>query len=127
MGVDCSELFYVPNEPICLLKEAVVESEPPREPLSVPLSTGCDHRCDPLPVHLNGDPLPALPLPFPLLGGLRSLLCFFAAHHVQNQPKGALLRLAGFTQSSLGSHSGGGESSGAGRRAETQQWLFPGR
>ncbi|CAG06654.1 unnamed protein product [Tetraodon nigroviridis] len=89
--------------------------------------SGCDHRCDPLPINLHGDPLPALPLSFSLLGGLRALLRFFATHHVQKQPEGALLRPARFTSSPLGGHVGGGETSKAGRSAETQHVLFPGR
>lgn len=87
---------HVLNELICLMEEAFVELTP-LIALSVPLSIGCDHWCDPLPINLHGDPLPALPLSFSLLGGLCSLLCFFAAHHVQKQPEGALLRLADFT------------------------------
>lgn len=83
-------------ELICLMEEAFVELTP-LIALSIPLSIGCDHWCDPLPINLHGDPLPALPLSFSLLGGLRSLLCFFAADHVQKQPEGALLRLADFT------------------------------
>lgn len=55
------------------------------------LSAGGDYRCDPLPVHLHGDSLPALPVSLPLLGGLLSLLCFSASHHVQDEPQGALL------------------------------------
>lgn len=55
------------------------------------VSVGGDHRCDPLPVHLHGDPLPALPVSVPLLGGLLSLLRVPATHHVQDEPQGALL------------------------------------
>ena len=55
------------------------------------LSVGGDYRRDPLPVHLHGDPLPALPVSFSLLGGLLSLLCVATAHHVQDKPQGALL------------------------------------
>lgn len=117
---------HVLNEPICLMEEAFVEVTP-LTALSIPLSIGCDHRCDPLPVDLHGDPLPALPLSFSLLGGLRSLLCFFAPHHVQKQPEGALLRQAHFKQSCPGRHIGGSETSEAGRCAETEHMPFPGR
>uniref|UniRef100_A0A674MEJ4 G protein-coupled receptor 180 n=1 Tax=Takifugu rubripes TaxID=31033 RepID=A0A674MEJ4_TAKRU len=78
-----------------------------------PEGKGCDYRCDPLPVDLHGDPLPALPLSFSLLGGLCSLLCVFATHHVQKQPQGALLKLTHFGQSCLSvtrSHIGGRET-----------------
>lgn len=44
-----------------------------------------------MPVHLHGDPLPALPVSLSLLGGLLSVLCVSAAHHVQDEPQGALL------------------------------------
>lgn len=110
--------IHVLNEPICLMEEAFVELTPPIA-LSIALSIGCDHWCDPLPIDLHGDPLPALPLSFSLLGGLRSLLCFFAAHHVQKQPEGTLLRQAHFTKLCLGRHIGGRETSEAGRCAET--------
>lgn len=89
-----------------------VEFGPPMA-LIISLPIGCDYRCDPLPVDLHGDPLPALPLSFSLLGGLCSLLCVFATHHVQKQPQGALLTLTHFGQSCLSvtsSHIGGRET-----------------
>uniref|UniRef100_G3PMZ9 G protein-coupled receptor 180 n=1 Tax=Gasterosteus aculeatus aculeatus TaxID=481459 RepID=G3PMZ9_GASAC len=60
----------------------------------VPEGEGGDHRRRPLPVHRHGDPLPALPVPLSLLGGLLSLLRVSAAHHVPGEPTGALLKHA---------------------------------
>lgn len=60
--------------------------------LSILASTGGDYWCDPLPVHLHGDSLPALLVSFSLLGGLLSLLCLSTTHNVPDQPQGALLR-----------------------------------
>ncbi|XP_069567933.1 integral membrane protein GPR180 isoform X1 [Brachyistius frenatus] len=62
-----------------------------------PAGEGGDHRCDPLPVHRHGDPLPALPVSFPLLGGVLPLLRVPATHHVQDQPPGALLSTSAVT------------------------------
>lgn len=54
-------------------------------------SVGGDYRRHPLPVHLHGDPLPALPVSISLLGGLLALLRVSAAHHVQGESEGTLL------------------------------------
>ncbi|XP_061522528.1 integral membrane protein GPR180 isoform X2 [Phycodurus eques] len=56
-----------------------------------PEGEGGHHWCDSVSVHLRGDPLPAVSVAFPLLGSLRALLGVAAAHHVQEQPEGALL------------------------------------
>lgn len=118
---------HVLNKLICLMEEAFVELTLLRT-LSIPLSIGCDHWGDPLPVHLHGDPLPALPLSVSLLGGLRSVLCFFAAHHVQKQPEGALLMLARFLLNHASAATLAAERPPKqGRCAETQHMLFPGR
>lgn len=58
---------------------------------------GGDHRRDPLPVHFHGDTLPALSVSFALLGGVLSLLCVSAAHHVKDEPQGTLLSAATVT------------------------------
>lgn len=60
-------------------------------------SAGGDHGGDPLPVHLHGHPLPALPVSLSLLGGVLSVLSFPAPHHVQNEPQGALLSMYSLT------------------------------
>lgn len=64
---------------------------------SPPMFAGRDHWRHPLPVHLHGDPLPALPVALSLLGGLLTLLGDPAAHHVQGQPPGAILSTATLT------------------------------
>lgn len=58
------------------------------------MCAGRDHRRDPLPVHLHGDPLPALPVPLALLGGVLPLFGHATAHHVQEQPQGAILNVS---------------------------------
>lgn len=85
----------------CFVEEAFVEFAPPMA-LTISLSIGCDHWCDPLPIDRHGDPLPALPLSLSLLGGFCSLLCVFATHYVQKQSQGSLLMQLYFAQSCLG-------------------------
>lgn len=80
----CRYLFYY--QFLCL--------RPLTSPHAASPSVGGDHRRRPLPVHRHGDPLPALPVPLSLLGGLLSLLRVSAAHHVPGEPTGALLKHA---------------------------------
>ena len=84
-----------------------VHVAPKPHPNKSSLSVGGDNRCDPLPVHLHGDPLPALPVSISLLGGVLPLLCVSASHHVQNEPQGALLSTAAVTITVLIGSTGG--------------------
>lgn len=73
------------------------------QPLPSPPDAGGDCGRGPVPMHLHGDPLPALSVSLSVLGGVLAVLRVSAVHHVQNQQQGALVSMPLQTE-------GGGES-----------------
>ncbi|XP_024121274.1 integral membrane protein GPR180 isoform X5 [Oryzias melastigma] len=68
-----------------------------------PETEGGDCGRGPVPMHLHGDPLPALSVSLSVLGGVLAVLRVSAVHHVQNQQQGALVSMPLQTEGGGGS------------------------